>query len=100
MKYIILCVALGLLSGCNQAEKAAAKESQQIRREAEKTRIEQWAYIAKEKQVSATEHIKLLVIPTELGEFFDTKCLIYTNSEYKQSHMSCLQDDINKPGVE
>lgn len=88
-KYIILCAVTFLLIGCNQAEKEAAKQHDAEMQQAEKVRIAQWAYIAKEKQVTPTETLKLVVIPTEFGELLNTKCLIYTNSEYKQSNMVC-----------
>ncbi len=88
-KYIILYAVALLVVGCNQAEKEAAKQRGTERMAAEKARISQWAHITKEKQITPTETVKLVIIPSALGDVFDTKCLIYTNSEYKQSNMVC-----------
>lgn len=53
-------------------------------------RFADWAYVAKAKDIAPGERIKLVVIPSPSGiEFLDTKCLIYTNSEFKTSSMHC-----------
>lgn len=101
-KYIILCTTI-FLFGCNQAEKEAAKQHDIERMAAEDARIAQWAYIAKEKQITSVENIKLVIIPSNMKvDFFDTKCFIYTNSEYKTAQMLCPDADKNmiSEGVE
>ena len=87
-----MCVALALL-GCGADE--AEKEKKYTEREAAaKLRFEQWAYVVKEKQIAPGETIKLVIIPDSQGfDFQDTKCLIYTNAEYKQSSMICPDAD-------
>lgn len=55
----------------------------------EDKRFNEWAYIAKDKEISPSERIKLVIVPHPWGDFFDTKCLIYTNVEFKQSSMIC-----------
>lgn len=87
----MICAML-LLAGCNKApppkEQLNAKTSDYL--EKAKARFNQWAYVAKEKQIAPGETLKLVIIPDPLGfEILDTKCLIYTNSEYKQSSMIC-----------
>ncbi len=53
-------------------------------------RFKDWAYVAKEKQITPGETIKLVIIPSSFGhEILDTKCLIYTNAEFKTSSMIC-----------
>ena len=95
MKHIILCAIL-LLSACDNAEKEASEQRREEAKQADQARLAQWAYIAKEKQVTATETVKLLIIPSKLGKYFDTKCYIYSNAEYKQSNMVCGKpDDVN-----
>ena len=92
MSKLLMVFALLLLIGCNKEQ--PAKEQPNINNseymEKAKARFNQWAYIAKEKQIAPSETIKLVIIPDPLGlEILDTKCLIYTNSEYKQSNMVC-----------
>lgn len=69
-------------------------EHARIRREqqraADANRLNSWAYIAKEKQISADETVRLLVIPNSLNiDILDTKCLIYTNQAFKTSQIIC-----------
>lgn len=95
MRYLILCAIL-LLTACDNTEKEAFKQRIEEERQADQARLAQWAYIAKEKHVTATETVKLLIIPSKLGKYFDTTCYIYSNSEYKQSNMVCGKpDDVN-----
>lgn len=102
MSKLFLISALLLLSGCNKApsaeEQPNTKNSEFM--EKAKARYNQWAYVAKEKQIAAGETLKLVIIPNSLGfEILDTNCLIYTNAEYKQSTMICpgaTQEDIKQ----
>lgn len=68
------------------------KQTQQRRGE-EAKRFNDWAYVAKEKEISPGERIKLVIVPHPWGDFFDTKCLIYTNEEFRQSSMICPDAD-------
>lgn len=91
--YIILCVALAF-AGCGDGDKSEKDQKHSERLAAAKHRFEQWAYVAKEKQIAPGETIKLVIIPDPQGfDFFDTKCLIYTHAEYKQSSMICPDAD-------
>ena len=56
---------------------------------ATKSRFENGAFIRKEKRLSDSEVIKYVVLPGELGDVTDTRCLIYTNSEFKQAAFIC-----------
>ncbi len=59
-------------------------------------RFKDWAYVAREKEISPGETIKLVIVPHPWGgEFMDTKCLIYTNQEFKQASMICPDADRN-----
>ena len=57
--------------------------------EATAKRLSDWAVIEKTKQLSPTEELSLVVIPSSLGEFFDTKCLVYKNRELNQVKFTC-----------
>lgn len=70
----------------HRKEREAEYKSQD---EADKKRFSEWVYIAKEKQIAPGETVRLLVIPSPLGDFLDTKCLIYTNQDFKQSTFIC-----------
>ena len=55
-----------------------------------KQRFDEWAYVAKEKQIAPGETVRLIIIPDPMGfDFMDTKCLIYTHREFRQSSMIC-----------
>jgi len=94
MKKHIILFAVISLAACGAGDKAEKDKQHSERRAAAKTRFEQWAYVAKEKQIAPGETIKLVIIPDPLGlDILDTKCLIYTNAEYKQSSMICPNAD-------
>lgn len=59
----------------------------------EDKRFNEWAYVAKDKEIKPGERIKLVIVPSPLGEYFDTKCLIYTHDEFKQTSMICPDAD-------
>lgn len=88
MKYIILCAIVALF-GCGD-NKANQEQKRTERKAAAQHRFAQWAYVAKEKEVAPGETIKLVVIPGQLDiSLLDTKCVIYTNREFKTSSMIC-----------
>ena len=81
-------------------EQPTRDSAYQIHKAEREKRLNDWAYIAKDKQVSPHENVKLLIIPGQYGD--DTKCLIYTHAEYKQSTMICPdadRDAISDPNV-
>lgn len=55
----------------------------------EEKRFKEWAYVAQDKEIRPGERIKLVIVPSPLGEYFDTRCLVYTNDAFKQSSMVC-----------
>lgn len=72
------------------SEPEQQRQRHEDRRTEASQRFAEWAYIAKTKDIAPGERIKLVVIPDSSGiDFLDTKCLIYTNSEFKTSSMLC-----------
>lgn len=75
------------------------RQRQESRAIEDSQRFKNWAYIAKEKQITSGETIRLVVIPSPLGhDLFDTKCIIYTNHELRTSSMVC--PDARQPDLE
>lgn len=79
-----------------QALKAAAgKTTDQRAREG--------AYVASEKALSASEDLRLVVIPSPLGAPLDVKCFLYRNREWQQVVFTCpdvRQEDISLPELD
>ena len=90
-KYIVLC-ALFAFYGCGESS-TKTKQTRIEQAEADKMRLEKWAYIAKEKQITQSETVRMVIFPDPLGKYFDTKCLIYINHEFRQSSMVCPEID-------
>lgn len=66
-------------------------------------RVKEWAYVARSKNITPTEEVSLLVIPSEFGEPLDVKCLIYKNREFNQATMICpgaAREDISLPELD
>lgn len=77
----------GVYQDHEHQKKIAATESDRAERVAEEKHMKNGAYITTEKQISATETIKTIVIP---GRFdTDMRCLVYVNHETKQSSINC-----------
>lgn len=59
-----------------------------------------WAFLAETKQLSETEDLRMVRIPSKLdreAEYFDKQCLIYRNYEFKTAHFWCPTDEIVYP---
>jgi hypothetical protein len=52
-------------------------------------RVKAWAYVAREKALSPSEDLRLVVVPSELGRHFDVRCLIYRNRETGATAFTC-----------
>lgn len=66
-------------------------------------RVKEWAYVAQTKQLTLTEELSLVVIPSEFGSPLDVKCFIYRNREFNQATLMCpgaSQDDISLPELD
>lgn len=88
---IVLAGALSAWAYYSWVIEPEKQRQRYVERKAESSqRFNDWAYVAKQKEVAPGEDIKLVVIPNASGvEFLDTKCLIYTNKEFKTSSMIC-----------
>lgn len=87
---VILC-ALAWWGYSSWIDKPAKSENRAEKTRAENTqRFKDWAYVAKEKEIRPGEMVKLVIVPGPFGgEYGDTKCLIYTHTEFRQSSMIC-----------
>lgn len=52
-------------------------------------RFNEWARVAKEREIAPGETIRLVVVPHPSGDMLDTKCFIYTHREFRTSSMIC-----------
>lgn len=53
-------------------------------------RFENWAYVAKTKEIAPGETVKLVVIPHPAGlDMLDTRCFVYSHQEFRTSSMIC-----------
>lgn len=87
-KYIFLGVLIALV-GCGKGSNTQADDRYLKQKAADKERYEKGAYVAKEKQLSPTESLRLVIVPARIDDMFDAKCLIYINTEYKVAQMQC-----------
>ncbi len=90
---LIVVVGLALLGAWAYHSWIAqpAKERQRLKeiRAGQSQRFQQWAYVAKEKEIAPGETVKLVIVPSPYDEALDTKCLIYTHREFRTSSMIC-----------
>jgi len=66
-------------------------------------RVKEGPYVASEKALSATEDLRIVVVPSPLGEPLDVKCFIYRNREMNQVVFTCpdvRQEDISLPELD
>lgn len=48
------------------------------------------SYVEREQELAPGQKIRLVVIPHSSGiDLLDTKCLVYTNTEFRQANMVC-----------
>jgi len=66
-------------------------------------RVREGPYVASEKALSATEDLRIVVVPSPLGEPLDVKCFLYRNREMNQVVFTCpdvRQEDISLPELD
>jgi hypothetical protein len=54
-----------------------------------KQRFQKGPYIAQSKPLSPSEELSLVIVPSPIDDYFDTKCLIYKNREFNQVVFTC-----------
>ena len=52
-------------------------------------RLDRGAYVVRSKQITDTENVQTIVIPEGLSTEFDTRCVVYQNSELRTSSITC-----------
>ena len=75
----------------NEDRRAANVEAKQSSAQKVDQRMSQGAYVESEKNISHSETVRILVVPGR-SSALDTKCLIYTHQDFKQSNMACPDD--------
>lgn len=90
----VLSSLIGNRIGAENARKEIKKHESTIHDAEALARFKAWAYVAKTKEIGSGETLKLIVVPHPYGDsIYDTKCIIYANSELKQTSMSCQGTD-------
>lgn len=88
MRYLAIIVgiaAAALLLGFQQRQGSA----QRVLAAEDAARVKTWAYVAREKALSPSEDLRMVVVPSELGRHFDVRCLIYRNRETGATAFTC-----------
>lgn len=52
-------------------------------------RVKEWAYVAREKALSPSEDLRMVIVPSEFGRHFDVRCLIYRNRDVGSVTFTC-----------
>jgi hypothetical protein len=66
-------------------------------------RVRAGPYVAQEKALSATEDLRIVVVPSPFGRPLDVRCLIYRNREFQQVTFTCPDarlDDLSLPELD
>ena len=71
-----------------ERDQQRAKEFKRSRSDDE-LRYKNWAFIEKTKELSESEMLKQIVIPSEYGKEMDKRCLIYQNTKSNQATFIC-----------
>lgn len=71
-----------LLAACHQDPPPEYKE-----------RAHKGPYVSHTTQISPTESVSTLTIPSEFGPILDRHCWIYRNHEFKMANMACEGQD-------
>ena len=82
---IIAVIVAGLLLAYQQRQDGV----QHVLAAEDAARVKTWAYVAREKALSPSEDLRLVVVPSELGRHFDVRCLIYRNRESGATVFTC-----------
>jgi len=89
MNYLIAFFLLIAISACGKSDQTKAEREYLARKDAQKARFDNGAYISKEKQISTTETVRVVILPSKVDDFLDVKCVLYTNAEFKVAQMQC-----------
>jgi len=98
-KYIVIAaivVPLLIAAIVNMADskrqKAAERHDKYEKEKLEQAeRFSQGPYVRSEKEIAPGERIRVVVIPSKDGDFFDTRCVLYTNPAAGTSSITCLE---------
>lgn len=96
-KYIIVAViVVPLLFAAivniadSRKQEAAERHDKYEKRKLERAeRFTQGPFVGSEKEIAPGERIRVVVIPSKDGDFFDTSCVLYTNPAAGTSSITC-----------
>ena len=54
-----------------------------------RARLEAGAYVLRSKRLSDSEELQVIVVPENNSEEFDTRCVVYKNSDLRTSSITC-----------
>lgn len=89
MRTLLILAISVLVVSCGKQDSTQNENRYMERKKAIQERFDKGAYVVKEKQLSPTESLRLVIVPARVDDMFDAKCLIYINTEYKVAQMQC-----------
>lgn len=81
---ILLAFGLGWAAGAFQGPQDAPRARPDTAQ-----RVKEWAYVAREKALTPSEDLRMVVVPSEFGRHFDVRCLIYRNRDVGSATFVC-----------
>lgn len=85
---ITIAVAMSAISSSRQAD-TEKRERYEARKSERLERFRQGSYVGSDKEIAPGERIRVVVIPSKDGDFFDTRCVLYTNLAAGTSSITC-----------
>jgi hypothetical protein len=74
----------------SRKQRATERHDKYEKRKLERAeRFTQGPFVASEKEIAPGERIRVVVIPSKDGHFFDTNCVLYTNPAAGTSSITC-----------
>lgn len=89
LKAIGLIFVTAAISGCYDASARKSPEERFVENAALQQRVNDWAYVVRTKQLSPTEELSVVVVPSQMNATTDTRCLIYKNREFQTVTFTC-----------
>ena len=82
-------IVIASLAGCYDTSAKKSPEEKFVEHAAVQQRVNNWAYVARTKELSPTEELSLVIVPSQATPTADTRCLIYRNREFHTVTFTC-----------